>query len=226
MQNIDILSGKLGYQFQNITLLQTALTHRSSGSSNNERMEFLGDSILGYVISSELYQRFSQASEGELSRMRASLVRGETLAGIAQDIGLGDHLQLGSGELKSGGFRRKSILADAFEAVIGAVYLDSDIQSARQFILKYFSGKLDACDPSSVLKDPKTRLQEYLQSRGEAVPEYNVLSVSGQAHKQEFEVECKLAVLDLSTTGRGTSRRKAEQAAAAALFAKLNIQAS
>jgi len=208
------LEDQLGYHFKDTTLLSTALTHRSASSNNNERMEFLGDAILGYLISSELYQRFPSATEGILSRLRASLVKGDTLADIATQLQFGDYLILGSGELKSGGFRRRSILSDAFEAVIGAIYLDSDIETARQCILPFFKPRLDQCDPAAVKKDAKTRLQEYLQSRGYALPEYSVRSISGEAHKQTFEVECRLAELEIISSGQGSSRRKAEQQAA------------
>ena len=208
------LEDQLGYHFKDTTLLRTALTHRSAASSNNERMEFLGDAVLGYLISSELFQRFPTATEGILSRLRASLVKGDTLADIATQLQFGDYLILGSGELKSGGFRRRSILSDAFEAVIGAIYLDSDIDTVRQCILPFFKQRLDECDPAAVKKDAKTRLQEYLQSRGQALPEYSVINISGEAHKQTFEVECRLTELEVISSGQGSSRRKAEQQAA------------
>ena len=213
-RELTSLQDKLGYHFKDTILLSTALTHRSAASRNNERMEFLGDAVLGYLISSELYQRFPTATEGVLSRMRASLVKGETLADIATQLHFGDYLILGSGELKSGGFRRRSILADAFEAVIGAIYLDSDIDTVRQHILTFFNPRLEQCDPDAVIKDPKTILQEYLQARGSALPEYTVLTISGEAHKQTFQVECRLSELDVKSTGEGSSRRKAEQQAA------------
>ena len=213
-RELTSLQDKLGYHFKDTILLSTALTHRSAASRNNERMEFLGDAVLGYLISSELYQRFPTATEGVLSRMRASLVKGETLADIATQLQFGDYLILGSGELKSGGFRRRSILADAFEAVIGAIYLDSDIDTVRQHILTFFNPQLEQCDPDAVIKDPKTILQEYLQARGSALPEYTVLTISGEAHKQTFQVECRLSELDVKSTGEGSSRRKAEQQAA------------
>ncbi len=217
------LEDQLGYHFKDVTLLRTALTHRSAASRNNERMEFLGDAVLGYLISSELYQRFPTATEGALSRLRASLVKGDTLADIATQLQFGDFLILGSGELKSGGFRRRSILSDAFEAVIGAIYLDSDINTVRQCILPLFKSRLDQCDPEAVKKDAKTRLQEYLQSRGHALPEYQVLNISGEAHKQTFEVECRLLDLDVSAMGKGSSRRKAEQRAATKALELLDI---
>ena len=211
---LTILQDALGYHFKDTTLLTTALTHRSAASRNNERMEFLGDAVLGYLISSELYQRFPTATEGVLSRLRASLVKGETLADIATQLKFGDYLILGSGELKSGGFRRRSILADALEAVIGAIYLDSDMDAVRHRIMPLFKPRLEQCDPDAVIKDPKTRLQEYLQAHGNDLPEYNVLTVSGEAHKQTFQVECRLPALDIISTGEGSSRRKAEQQAA------------
>ncbi|MCG6935055.1 MAG: ribonuclease III [Proteobacteria bacterium] len=208
------LSKRFGYRFSNPALLETALTHRSAGSVNNERMEFLGDAILGYLISAELFHRFPTATEGELSRLRASLVKGETLANIAGQLELGEYLILGPGEMKSGGFRRRSILADAFEAVIGAVYLDSDISTVRDVILPLFTSRLEECDPDRVNKDPKTRLQEYLQARGAALPEYEVLAITGKSHNQTFEVACQIDGLAEQPVGTGSSRRIAEQAAA------------
>ena len=214
MADLIQLQRKLGYEFNKRELLETALTHRSASSKNNERLEFLGDSVLGQIISIELYRRFPQAREGELSRMRASLVKGETLAKIAMDLELGNYLKLGSGELKSGGFRRESILADALEAVFGAVYLDSDRETTHDFILSFFAKRLAQCDPHSVLKDPKTRLQEYLQSRGESLPEYEVTEIKGQAHAQTFTITCRLPHFDKPLKASGSSRRKAEQSVA------------
>jgi ribonuclease-3 len=222
-RELTSLEDQLGYHFKDTTLLRTALTHRSAASRNNERMEFLGDAVLGYLISSELYQRFPTATEGILSRLRASLVKGDTLADIATQLQFGDFLILGSGELKSGGFRRRSILSDAFEAVIGAIYLDSNIDTVRRCILPFFTTRLDQCDPDAVKKDAKTRLQEYLQSGGHALPEYTVINISGEAHKQTFEVECRLSELDIISTGQGSSRRKAEQQAAKKALELLNV---
>ena len=222
-RELTSLQDQLGYNFKDTTLLRTALTHRSAASSNNERMEFLGDAVLGYIISSELYQRFPTAPEGVLSRLRASLVKGETLADIATQLEFGEYLILGSGELKSGGFRRRSILADAFEAVIGAIYLDSDIETVRDHLLPFFRPRLDQCDPDTISKDPKTRLQEYLQARGNALPEYTVLNISGEAHQQTFEIECRLSELDIISTGQGSNRRKAEQQAAQQALEMLEI---
>ncbi len=222
-RELTSLQNQLGYHFKDTTLLETALTHRSAASRNNERMEFLGDAVLGYLISSELYQRFPSAPEGVLSRLRASLVKGDTLAEIATQLQFGNYLILGSGELKSGGFRRRSILADALEAVIGAIYLDSDITTVRDCILPFFKPRLEQCDPDKVTKDPKTLLQEFLQARGNTLPEYSVLQISGEAHQQTFEVECRLTELEIITTGKGSSRRKAEQQAAQQALEQIGI---
>lgn len=205
---------RFDYRFRDPALLETALTHRSAGARNNERMEFLGDAVLGYLISAELYERFPKATEGQLSRLRASLVRGETLADIASQLELGEQLILGPGEMKSGGFRRRSILADAFEALIGAIYLDSDMDTVRKVVLPLFASRLEECDPSRVIKDPKTRLQEYLQARGAPLPEYTVQAITGKAHNQTFAVACHIEGLAEQPVGTGSSRRAAEQAAA------------
>jgi len=212
--DLSRLMKRLGYQFKDPALLTLSLTHRSAAARNNERMEFLGDAILGMVISAELFQRFPQATEGELSRLRAALVKGETLAEMAAQLQLGEHLILGSGELKSGGFRRKTILADAFEAIIGAIYLDSDFDTAKRYVLEFYKDRLDEVNPARVNKDPKTRLQEYLQSRGEALPEYVVKNITGKSHNQTFEVQCQISGLQDCPVAKGSSRRKAEQAAA------------
>lgn len=216
MNDISVLIQRIGYTFKDEELLQTALTHRSARSNNNERMEFLGDSILSYLISIELYQRFPEATEGELSRLRASLVKGETLGKIASELELGDYLVMGSGELKSGGYRRSSTMADAFEAIIGAVYLDGGLEAASNYIKRFFTGRLDKCDPNKAKKDPKTRLQELMQSRSQPLPEYEIAETHGKAHNQTFKVSCKVDGIDLLFYGSGTSRRKAEQDAAAA----------
>lgn len=212
--NLNTLCRSLGYNFRDLGLLETALTHRSVGSHNNERLEFLGDAVLSFVISAELYRRFDSANEGVLSRLRASLVKGDTLALIAFDLKLGDYLNLGSGELKSGGFRRESILADALEAIFGAVYLDSDIERARQLILALYEDRIDAVQPAANLKDPKTRLQEFLQARRLSLPTYNVTAMEGEAHEQVFTVTCSVEGLAEPTIAAAASRRKAEQAAA------------
>lgn len=216
MEPLAVLTQRIDYTFNNNDYLQTALTHRSAQSNNNERMEFLGDAILSYFISIELYQRFPKAKEGELSRLRASLVKGDTLAKIAQDMKLGDFLVMGSGELKSGGYRRNSTLADAFEALIGAVYLDGGLDAASLLIKRFFSQRLDQCDPDKALKDPKTRLQEYLQAQSRPLPEYEVVETTGKAHNQTFKVECRVEGLKDRVIGNGSSRRKAEQMAAEA----------
>ncbi|CAH0534366.1 Ribonuclease 3 [Vibrio stylophorae] len=208
------LQRKLGYQFTNIQHLQLALTHRSANSQHNERLEFLGDSILSLVIADDLYHRFPKVNEGDMSRMRATLVRGKTLAELAREFELGDHLALGPGELKSGGFRRESILADAVEAIIGAVYLDSDIETVRSIVLAWYQSRLSTIQPGVNQKDPKTRLQERLQGHRQPLPEYNVIHIQGEAHNQQFTVQCDVAGLDAPVIGKGSSRRKAEQAAA------------
>ncbi|MGD9000419.1 MAG: ribonuclease III [Granulosicoccaceae bacterium] len=220
MPDIERLQKALHYTFTDSSLLQEALTHRSAGSRNNERLEFLGDAILGMLVAEELYKRFPDASEGEMSRMRASLVRGDVLAEIAQSLELGEHLKLGPGELKSGGFRRASILADALEAILGAIYLDSQLASCRDFVAHHFASRIAAISPDEVLKDPKTRLQEYLQARQIPLPEYDVVAVEGEAHKQRFTVECRVEGLQ-AVTASASSRRKAEQAAAASILEEL-----
>ncbi len=216
----DLLQKRLGYRFIDAALLQQALTHRSSGKNNNERLEFLGDAILGAVIAAELYQRFPAASEGRLSRLRASLVRRESLAEIARELQLGEYLQLGTGERRSGGHCRGSILSDSFEALLGAIYLDNGYEACRNCILEQFAGKFDALDEITVLKDPKTRLQEHLQAQGRPLPEYLVLEVSGEAHAQRFRISC--AVQGASPcAGTGNSRRNAEQEAAGKMLLQL-----
>ncbi len=214
----------LNYSFRDEGLLRQALTHRSAARVNNERLEFLGDSILSFVISTELYHRFTSSDEGTLSRMRASLVKGDTLASLARDLELGDHLQLGPGELKSGGFRRGSILADTLEALFGAIFLDSDFDTIKQVILSLYDERLEQADPSQALKDPKTRLQEFLQSRNLALPEYEVSDVQGKAHEQRFTVSCTVANLPKPVVAEGSSRRKAEQAAAAEALNRLGCE--
>ena len=191
-----------------------ALTHRSRGSKNNERLEFLGDSILGMVISTDLFRRFPEHREGTLTRLRASLVKGDTLSKIAKELNLEEYILLGAGELKSGGFRRSSTLADAVEALIGAIYLDSDLATAEKFILELYKDRLTSCNPEDILKDPKTRLQEYLQARNLPLPDYEVVAVTGKEHQQTFTVACDISLLENTVEATGKSRRKAEQAAA------------
>jgi len=211
--NLTGLCNKLGYTFNDLTLLKTALSHRSVGKNNNERLEFLGDSVIGYVMAEELYLRFENENEGNLSRYRSLLVKGDTLASIARQMSVGQYLKLGGGELKSGGFRRASILADAMEAIIGAITLDSDIEQARQCILSWYKDRLDDIRTLD-LKDPKTRLQEQLQANKFELPQYKVVSVNGKEHAQIFQVDCHVKELDLNITSEGSSRRAAEQKSA------------
>lgn len=204
----------LGYECRDPALLEAALTHRSAGGPHNERLEFLGDAVLNCVVAMLVFREFGAADEGDLSRFRSSLVSGEALAVIAAEIGLGDQLRLGSGELKSGGFRRKSILADTLEALFGAIYLDGGFDAAAAVIERLFTARLDRLPSAAELKDPKTRLQETLQARGLPLPSYVVESVSGEAHSQVFQVSCSVDTLGLKTLASGGSRRRAEQGAA------------
>lgn len=199
--------------------MEEALTHRSASAHNNERLEFLGDALLNLIIAEYLFQRYPKAAEGELSRLRASLVKGETLADLARELKLGDWLRMGPGELKSGGYRRESILSDALEAVIGAVYLDGGFGACRDLVLRLYEDWLARLSSASELKDPKTRLQEYLQARQRPLPVYNVLEIHGEPHAQSFTVEC--VVVDLRTIAVGSSRRKAEQEAARLLLEQM-----
>ena len=212
---------RLGHRFLRAGLLEQALTHRSHGSPHNERLEFLGDGVLDCVMAQELFARFPALSEGELSRLRASLVRKETLAAVARDLGLGDHLRLGEGESANGGAARPSILADTLEAVYGAVFLDAGYERARRAVCSTFGSVLESLDPNATAKDPKTRLQELLQARGQGLPSYSVVATQGAAHLQTFEVECVVEQLGLRATGRGEARRAAEQQAAEALLRQL-----
>lgn len=216
------LSQRLGYEFRDETLVLLALTHRSKGANNNERLEFLGDSILNFVIADDLYQRFGQAKEGKLSRLRARMVKGQTLADLAREFDLGDFLLLGSGELKSGGHRRESILADTVEAIIGAIYLDAGLEAARERVLAWYASRLDELSLEDPIKDPKTRLQEYQQGRHMVLPRYQVLTVDGPSNQQIFTVECRIPELP-AAIAEGASRRAAEQAAAQKLLAGLGI---
>jgi len=202
----------LGYRFQQPELLEEALTHRSASVTNNERLEFLGDALLSLVIAEYLFHRYPKASEGELSRLRASLVKGETLAELARTLKLGEALRLGQGELKSGGSQRESILSDALEAIFGAAYLDGGLAAGRALILHLYQESLEGLASASELKDPKTRLQEYQQARQQPLPIYNVLEIRGEPHAQSFTVECMVA--ESRAIAAGNSRRKAEQEAA------------
>ncbi|RNF49259.1 ribonuclease III [Marinomonas hwangdonensis] len=215
------LCRRIGYFFADLGLLELALTHRSFGGKNNERLEFLGDSILNYVIAEDLFHRFPKAKEGELSRLRASLVKGDTLAELAREFQLGDYLKLGAGELKSGGFRRDSILADTVEGIIGGIYLDAGMEVCREHILAWYKERLDATSLKIVTKDAKTRLQEYLQARKHALPQYDVVNIVGEPHDQTFFVHCQIELCDHSIEGKGNSRRIAEQNAAAKALKQL-----
>ena len=225
MSPIEGLESRLNYRFRQRDLLRHALTHRSMGQQNNERLEFLGDSILGFVVSGMLYHHFPDVAEGDLSRLRARLVRGENLAEIAREFSLGEALLLGQGELKSGGFRRDSILADAMEAVIGAIYLDGGFEQCEQWLKSLFEEQIASLPPLSQLKDPKTRLQEWLQARGQPLPEYEVVKVEGEGHLQLFRVACRVKGMNLTTRGEGKSRRKAEQEAATLAIKELEKSA-
>jgi ribonuclease-3 len=218
---VDSLRVKLGYTFTDPELLERALTHKSRSKKNQERLEFLGDAVLGLVAAELLFHSKPEAPEGDLTRYRARLVRGRTLTRIATDLELGDHIRLGPGELKSGGFRRDSILEDAMEAIIGAIYLDSGLAACQEVIGRLWSDVINELPDADQLRDPKTKLQEWLQARGHAVPVYEVLSAEGPDHARVFTVKCTIEVEDApSHIASGDSRRKAEQAAA-----KLAIEA-
>ncbi|MCL6417150.1 ribonuclease III [Aestuariirhabdus sp. Z084] len=220
---LEKLSRKLGYSFNDEQLALLALTHRSYASRNNERLEFLGDSIVNFTIAEALYDKFPQAKEGQLSRLRARLVKGKTLAELAREFELGDYLRLGSGELKSGGFRRESILADTVEALIGAIYLDRGMDACRDRVLDWYQSRLDSLSLDDTQKDPKTLLQELLQSRQAALPVYDVLDVEGEAHAQTFTVQCVVDLLSKKCVGIGSSRRGAEQQAARQVLRELGV---
>lgn len=221
MKGTAQLEKALGYCFENAELLTLALTHRSAARLNNERLEFLGDSILNHIIAESLFHRFPETDEGRLSRMRAKLVKGETLADIGVALQLGDYVRLGAGEKKSGGHRRRSILADTVEALLGGVLLDSDVEKCRQVTLSLYGDLLTDIDLDSAKKDPKTRLQEYVQGRNDPLPQYNLLKEEGEEHARSFLVECALEKPAIREQGTGSSRRKAEQQAALAVLVKL-----
>ena len=210
----DALEQALGHRFNDPELLRTALTHRSQSAKNNERLEFLGDSVLNCIIADELFRRFPALAEGELSRVRAVMVRQQTLFERAEALQIGEELQLGEGELRSGGKQRPSILADALEAIIGAIYVDGGFESARRAVLRIFEPALRDAHPTGLSKDPKTQLQELLQGRRIALPRYAIVATEGEAHRQRFRVECSIAQLEIKTLGEGSSRRAAEQHAA------------
>lgn len=216
------LGERLSYSFKNTDLLLQALTHRSfEGALNNERLEFLGDSVLSFVITEALFHRYPGANEGELTRLRASLVKGETLAEMAKELGLGELLRLGVGELQTGGFRRSSTLEDAFEAVIGAIFLDSDFNTIRHLLLKWFDERLKSATPETAIRDSKSRLQEWLQAKGNPLPTYEVLQEEGPDHNKIFHVKCSIEALGLSAEAEGISKKNAEQKAAEKLLTSL-----
>lgn len=215
------LSTILQYEFTDGRLCTQALTHRSAGNPHNERLEFLGDAMLGLIVAEELYRRFPDADEGLLTRLRAALVRRETLADLAVELDLGAHLRLGEGELRSGGFRRASILANALEAILGAIYLDGGYEACRAAITRLFDRRIAKLSAAETAKDPKTALQEWLQARGRPLPVYRTTGVEGAPHDQHFVVECMLEDAMAPVTGEGSSRRHAEQQAAERMLARL-----
>jgi ribonuclease-3 len=222
MADISTLCAKLDYQFTNQALLVEALSHRSFGAVNYERLEYLGDGFLNFTIAAEVFHCYPKEDEGALSRLRASLVRQSTLADIARELKLGDYLNLGVGELRSGGFKRDSILSDVVESIIGAVFLDAGYEQARQLVLRLYGDRVAKLPPSADLKDPKTRLQEWLQAQGLDRPEYAVVDTTGKSHDMRFTVTCKLVSPELLVTSTATSRRKAEQTAAARMLEKIH----
>lgn len=221
LEGLAELERRLGHKFASPDLARQALTHRSFGAQHNERLEFLGDALLNGTVASILYERFPQLPEGDLSRLRATLVNQGSLSEVALALGLGERLRLGEGELKSGGFRRPSILADSLEALLGAVFLDAGFDATRGVVEKLLSGKLDRAGDAPVDKDPKTALQEHLQGRGLALPRYAVQKTEGEAHDPAFIVECRVDDLGIVASGKGPSRRAAEQAAAEGVLAQL-----
>lgn len=225
MRQVSALCPRIGYDFRDFNLLSLALTHRSvSGRDNNERMEFLGDSILNFIVGHALFERFPQGKEGQLSRLRASLVRGETLAQLAGEFGMSEFLALGPGELKSGGARRESILADALEAVIGAIFIEAGFDETRRVVRRWFQSRLQSLTLDDTTKDNKTRLQEFLQGHKIPLPEYRILSVVGASHQQMFQVECLIEGMSDCFTGTGMNRRQAEQQAAGYALASLSAK--
>lgn len=225
MQNLKYqrLEERLGYQFENQRQLQLALTHRSHGATNNERLEFLGDSILNFIIGEDLFRRFPEAREGQLSRLRSQLVKGETLAELAREFDMGDCLILGEGELKSGGRSRDSILADSVEAIIGAIYCERGLDICRERVLNWFTSRIDAISIDTSAKDAKSRLQEYLQAQRQPLPEYVVINVGGEGHAQVFTIECRVAIAKKPTQAVASSRREAEKQSAVLMLKQLKI---
>lgn len=219
--SFESLAKRIGYSFRDNKLLTQALTHRSFAGNNNERLEFLGDGVLNFIIAHQLFLRFPKLPEGDLSRLRAQLVKESSLAEIAAQLQIGDVLKLGEGELKSAGWRRPSILADAVEAIVGAVFLDGGFAEAEKLVLKLYDEKLATIDPKIVDKDPKSQLQEYLQARKIDLPDYQIIKIEGEAHAQTFKVECTIGKLQIRTQGEGVSRRAAEQQAAQLALAQI-----
>jgi len=213
----------LGYEFADEALLQRALSHRSVGKDNNERLEFLGDSLLNFIIADLLCQKFPEAPEGDLSRLRASLVKGETLADIARSFELGEYLNLGEGEMKSGGFRRASILADTVEALLGAIYLEAGLEQCQSRIQAWFSEQLESVSPNATQKDAKTQLQEHLQEQRKPLPKYSVIRQLGESHSPAFEVSCRVGDSDSETSAIAGSKRQAEKLAAEKMLQKLGV---
>lgn len=210
----QLLCKQLQVTFNDSAILQQALTHRSAASVNNERLEYLGDAILSFVIAEELFKRFTQVKEGKLSRLRASLVKGVTLAEIGRELNLSEVLILGPGELKSGGYRRESILADTVEALLGALYIDSGLEAVKELILRLYDERLTSIDVNEIIKDPKTRLQELLQSRKQPLPLYSVSEIKTESNVPNFEASCQVVLLNKLVVAQGSSHRKAEQKAA------------
>lgn len=220
---VQVVETALGHTFKNKAYLYRALSHRSIGSDNNERLEYLGDSLLGFIIADFLYHTHTEATEGELTRLRASLVKGETLARLARDLKIGEYIRLGSSELKSGGWRRNSILANTMEALIGAIYLDGGMAACRKTVKRLYAELLESSSPATLVKDPKTRLQEHLQALQKNLPQYDVIREYGEAHKKTFVVKCMIKDMDVSVEADGRSKRIAEQAAAQKVLDMLNI---
>ncbi len=217
------LEQRLGYHFEDQRQLQLALTHRSHGATNNERLEFLGDSILNFIVGEALFIRFPDAREGQLSRLRSQMVKGETLAELAREFELGECLVLGEGEMKSGGHTRDSILADSVEAIIGAIYLASGLEICRERVLTWFASRLNGLRVDTSAKDSKSRLQEYMQAQRQPLPQYVVVAVGGEGHAQMFTIECRVALTNQPTSATASSRREAEKQAAVLMLAQLNI---
>jgi ribonuclease-3 len=217
------LHAQLDYTFSDLVLLQQALTHRSAAKKHNERLEFLGDAVLGLVIAQRVFEKFPNLPEGKLTRMRSNLVKGETLAKVARELSLGDLIKLGPGEMKSGGRRRDSILADSVEAVLGAIYVESGLDAVTVTIDKLFENRINGLDPNVQIKDNKTQLQEYLQSRQFDLPDYEVVDIKGKDHAQTFTVKCDVSALKIHKTGVGKSRRIAEQEAAKQILESLSL---